>query len=62
MRKIFIIYCLFFGICESFSQPKIDALYRGRGNATAVLGLGFEDSKDYFAGREKTGLSRSLIM
>lgn len=43
-----------------YPQGKIDGFFRGKGNATAVLGLGFEDSKDYFAGTEKTGLSRSL--
>ena len=60
MKNILILCCLFLSISESFSQAKIDGFYRGKGNATAVLGLGFEDSKDYFAGTQKTGLSRSL--
>lgn len=60
MNKILIVSCLLLGCFVSFSQPKIDAFYRGQGNATLVFGLGFEDSKDYFAGTEKTGLSRSL--
>jgi hypothetical protein len=45
---------------EIYSQGKIDGFYRGKGKASTVLGLGFEDSKDYFAGTNKTGLSRSL--
>lgn len=44
----------------SFAQGKIDGFYRGKGNATVVLGLGFEDSKKYFAGRNKVDLSRNL--
>lgn len=43
-----------------FSQGKIDGFYRGHGNATSVLGLGFEDSQGYFAGRNKVDLSRNL--
>jgi hypothetical protein len=43
-----------------YSQGKIDGFYLGKGNTTVVLGLGFEDGRDYFAGTEKTGLSRSL--
>ena len=44
-----------------FSQGKIDGFYRGQGNGTMVLGLGFEDSKKYFAGRNKIDLSRNLF-
>ncbi len=43
-----------------FSQGKIDGFYRGQGSATTVLGLGYEDSKHYFAGRTKVDLSRKL--
>lgn len=43
-----------------FSQGKIDGFYRGHGNATIVLGFGFEDSKRYFAGRTKVDLSRNV--
>jgi hypothetical protein len=60
MKYISILCCLFLSVSESFSQSKIDGFFRGKGNGTAVMGLGFEDSKDYFAGTEKTGLSRSL--
>lgn len=55
-------YCILFFILlsfKSFSQGKIDGFYRGKGNATLVLGLGFEDPKHYFAGDTKTDLSRS---
>ncbi len=60
MKKLFFLICVLFFVSEGFSQGKIDGFYRGQGNATAVLGFGFEDSKEYFAGAEKTGLSRSL--
>ncbi len=60
MKKAILICCILFFVSEGFSQGKIDGFYRGEGNATAVLGLGFEDGKEYFAGTEKTGLTRSL--
>lgn len=43
-----------------FSQGKIDGFYRGQGNATLVLGFGYEDSQKYFAGKEQIDLSRNL--
>lgn len=43
-----------------FSQGKIDGFYRGKGNGTAVLGIGFEDSKKYYTGRTQVDLSRNL--
>ncbi len=47
-----------FNFC--FSQGKIDGFYRGTGNGTVVLGLGYEDSKAYFAGKDKVDLTRTL--
>lgn len=60
MKKILLLLSILLFVSEGFSQGKIDGFYRGQGNATAVLGFGFEDTKEYFAGTEKTGLSRSL--
>ena len=60
MKNQLVILFILISFSSAFSQGKIDGFYRGEGKATAVLGLGFEDSKDYFAGTEKTGLSRSL--
>jgi hypothetical protein len=60
MKHFILLFFVLFFITETYSQGKIDGFYRGKGNATAVFGLGFEDSKEYFAGTEKTGLSRSL--
>lgn len=60
MKNYLIVFCLIFSTVTLYSQGRIDGFYREKGNATVVLGLGFEDSKDYFAGTEKTGLSRSL--
>lgn len=45
---------------SSYGQGKIDGFYRGQGNGNAVLGLGFEDSKTYVAGRNEVDLSRNL--
>ncbi len=45
---------------EVFSQGKIDGFYIGKNNGNVVLGFGFEDTKEYLAGENKTGLSRSL--
>lgn len=44
---------------STFSQGKIDGFYRGKGNATFVLGFGFEEPKNYFAGTTKLDLGRS---
>jgi len=60
MKSIAPVFCLLLVAVAGYSQGKIDGFYKGKGNATAVLGVGFEDSKEYFAGTEKTGLSRSL--
>jgi hypothetical protein len=60
MKNYLIVFCLIFSSFKLYSQGRIDGFYREKGNATVVLGLGFEDAKDYFAGTEKTGLSRSL--
>jgi len=49
---------LFFS--KGYSQVKVDGFYNEPGNATVVLGLGFEDSKNYIAGRNKTDLGRSV--
>ena len=59
------IFALFFFITISqsmLSQGKVDGFYRGKFNATAVLGLGFEDGKEYFAGSSgDLDLTRSVF-
>jgi hypothetical protein len=45
----------------SYAQGRIDGFYKGSGNGSAVLGLGFEDSKMYYAGDEKLDLGRTVI-
>jgi hypothetical protein len=60
MKNYLIVFCLLFLSSKLYSQGKIDGFYREKGNAAVVFGLGFEDSKDYFAGTNKTGLTRSL--
>ena len=42
------------------AQGAISGFYNQKGTATLVLGAGFEDSKNYFIGREKSDLSRNL--
>lgn len=42
------------------AQGSVDGFYRGKGNTTLVLGVGFEDTKHYFAGRDRTGFGRNL--
>ncbi len=60
--KPFTLTLLVFSIWNfSFSQGKIDGFYRGNGNGTVVLGFGYEDSKAYYAGREKVDLTRTLF-
>lgn len=57
----YLIYLLTFCITYlANSQSKIDGFYRGKNNATVVIGYGYEDSKNYFIGTEKSNLSRSL--
>lgn len=57
--KYKILAMLFLVLWSGFSQGKIDGFYRGKGNATVVLGFGFEEPKNYFAGTTKLDLSRS---
>jgi len=51
-----ILSCSYHGI----AQGSISGFYNKKGTATLVLGAGFEDSKNYFIGREKSDLSRNL--
>lgn len=59
MKKILILLLLISNFC--LSQGKIDGFYKGKNNGSVVLGLGFEDTKNYFAGTERTDISRSLF-
>ncbi|MEM6721904.1 MAG: hypothetical protein AAF611_21430 [Bacteroidota bacterium] len=45
---------------SGMAQGIISGFYNQKGTATLVLGAGFEDSKNYFIGREKSDLSRNL--
>ena len=59
MRTLyFILFILFFS--EGFAQGKIDGFYNQTGTGNAVLGFGFEDSKNYRAGRREIDLGRSV--
>jgi hypothetical protein len=58
--RLYILLTLILPFSESFSQGKIDGFFRGKGNATAVFGMGFEDNKNYFIGNDKSDISRSL--
>ncbi|WP_046758313.1 transporter [Kordia jejudonensis] len=53
----FIIFCNSY---NGFAQGAISGFYNEKGNTTLVVGAGFEDSKNYFIGREKSDLSRNL--
>ncbi|MDT0556074.1 hypothetical protein [Patiriisocius hiemis] len=56
--KVLLSLFLLFTTCLCFSQGKIDGFYQGQGNATIVVGGGIEDSNEYLAGKDKTGLER----
>lgn len=60
MKTLAVLIVSLFIFQHSFSQGKIDGFYKGKGKGSVVLGIGFEDSKNYFAGTEKIGLSRDL--
>ena len=55
--KYLFLYVLFFSL-NVYSQGKIDGFYRGKGNSTAVLGVGLENFNNYYAGKTKTDLNR----
>ncbi|MEM7087532.1 MAG: transporter [Bacteroidota bacterium] len=59
MRALIFIFFILV-ISEGFAQGKIDGFYQEPGSGTTVLGFGFEDSKNYRAGRRKTDLGRSV--
>ncbi len=61
MKKIVGFLFLLFIFFEGFSQGKIDGFYRGSGNATTVLGLGYEDTPNYFVGTERSDIGRTLF-
>lgn len=61
MKQYFILLLFTFFFSGSYSQAKIDGFYRGSGNGTTVLGLGYEDTPNYFIGTERSDIGRSLF-
>lgn len=61
MKRIYPLILLLSISLHLFSQGKTDGFYRGNGNSTAVMGFGYEDPKNYFAGREKLDLGRNIF-
>jgi hypothetical protein len=43
------------------SQGRVDRFYKGKGNIEVAIGGGVEFATKYFAGRNKIGLSRTII-
>ncbi|MGJ8667356.1 MAG: hypothetical protein ACSHW7_13380 [Patiriisocius sp.] len=60
MKKIGIVALLVLPVFQSFAQGAIDGFFKEKGNGSVVLGAGFEDNKNYFAGNTRTDISRSL--
>lgn len=60
MKRISLLLTLFSCISITLAQGRIDGFYLGKGNATAVLGAGFEDPNAYFAGTDKLDLERDV--
>lgn len=61
LRKRGLLFSLSFcSFLSAFSQGKVDGFFRGQGTLTTVFSLGFEDTKNYFAGTKKTDISRNL--
>ncbi|QHI36483.1 hypothetical protein IMCC3317_18460 [Kordia antarctica] len=58
--KISSLLLIFCNSYNGIAQGPISGFYSEKGDAIVVVGLGFEDSKNYFIGREKSDLSRSL--
>ena len=54
----YILIVLFF-IAEVNAQRKIDGFYKEAGAGSAVLGLGFEDTQNYYIGRDRSDLGRN---
>ncbi len=62
-RRFLKISCFVFILSNSYcviAQGAISGFYNKKNETTLVVGAGFEDSKNYFAGREKRDLSRNL--
>lgn len=55
-----ILICISFISVYGYSQGKIDGFYKGSGQGSAVIGLGFEDSKKYYAGTEAIDVDRTV--
>ncbi len=60
MKLYPILFLFLFSITTGYTQGKIDGFYKGAGNGTAVLGLGYEDTPNYFIGTERSDIERSL--
>ncbi|MBA3986494.1 MAG: hypothetical protein H0X63_07990 [Flavobacteriales bacterium] len=61
MKKIIPLFFLLLFLSEGFTQGKIDGFYRGTGNATTVLGFGYEDTPNYFIGTQRSDIGRNLV-
>ncbi|GEQ86893.1 hypothetical protein ULMS_24010 [Patiriisocius marinistellae] len=60
MKNILWVFILLLTIPASFGQGAIDGFFKEKGSGSIVLGAGFEDTKNYFAGNTRTDISRSL--
>ena len=61
--KNLVLYLFLFCITFSFkatAQGAISGFYNKKGTTTLVAGVGFEDPKHYYIGREKSDLGRNL--
>lgn len=46
----------------SYGQGRVDGFFKGKGNLDFVIGGGFENNKNYFAGTNKIALERDIVI
>ena len=54
---LFLITLLF-----SYGQGRVDGFFKGKGNLDFVIGGGFENNRNYFAGTNKIALGRDIVI
>ena len=59
-KKLFL-YVLLLFTSHTFSQGRVDGFYKGKGKTEVVLGGGAQLEGNYFAGRDKVGVSRNIF-
>lgn len=62
MKNIICVVFILLAVSTVNAQGRVDGFYKGKGNLDFVLSGGYENNKNYFAGRNKIALGREIVI